>query len=99
MRMTNGYNSVSTSRPYVVTHEYIPADGSALLLGDRVSFFFKNILLFVESCTKMSIPAAFPCISLILRVNLLVSASFHASISLEFSPTSSIFPILIVELA
>ncbi|GMT23850.1 hypothetical protein PFISCL1PPCAC_15147 [Pristionchus fissidentatus] len=28
--------SVSTPRSYVVTHEYIPADGSALLLGDRM---------------------------------------------------------------
>ncbi|KAF8376156.1 hypothetical protein PRIPAC_82585 [Pristionchus pacificus] len=29
-------SAVSTPRPYVVTHEYIPADGSALLLGDRM---------------------------------------------------------------
>ncbi|GMR47457.1 hypothetical protein PMAYCL1PPCAC_17652 [Pristionchus mayeri] len=29
-------SAVSTPRAFVVTHEYIPADGSALLLGDRM---------------------------------------------------------------
>lgn len=42
--------SVSTPRAYIVTHEYIPADGSALLLGDRVSIFIYNYITFISPC-------------------------------------------------